>query len=296
MHVLYYADNWETGKAGIAFICVSAGCPDSKDYIADCIAGDKMEECLGTKLGYHTIHVKNMTSEDLDDLLCQIEQSTLPASYRRAIFYFFGHGNATSVRMADGAYIERCHIAKTFHSICPPDSDVTKTIIFESCRLEGGVTCRAVQETSIKPLTVSDCSKAGGPYPVLKNTLIIDATNFDNEAHYRNGCGLFTRHFTELAPTLNVSLYELLLKVRKAVIDETPPDRVHKEQLLDFKDMLIRSVCLLAESQGTGELIKKEFQESNYALVVLSSSYCNRCVCHAISPRYFDRVEVRQQS
>ena len=255
MHVLY-ADNWETGKEGIAFICVSTGHPDSKDYIADCIAGDKMVECLGTKLGYHTIHVKNMTSGDLDNLLGQIERRTLPASYHRAIFYFFGHGNATSVRMADGAYIERSHIAKTFHSICPPDSDVTKTIIFESCRLEGGVTCKAVQEMSIKPLPGGVCSEVGGSYPALKNTLIIDATNFDNEAHYKNGCGLFTRHFTELAPTLNVSLYELLVEVRKAVIEETPPGRVNREQLLDFRDMLISSVCLLAESQGTGELIK----------------------------------------
>ena len=259
MHALFpvLVDDWETGKAGIAFVCVSCGLPSDEDYIKNCTAGDKMVECLGTQLGYHTIPVKNMTSADLDDLLDQIERRTLPASYHRAIFYFFGHGNATSIKMADGVYIERHYIVKKFQSICPPDADITKTIIFESCRLtnaENAVTFDAVQESAT--LSVSECSSDGGPYPVYKHTIVVDATNFNNKAHYRccDGCGLFTQKFTELAPILNVSFYDLLVEVRNAVVKETP-DKEKEKQLLDFKDMLMQSVYLLAESQGAGECI-----------------------------------------
>ena len=238
-------DDWKTGKAGIAVVAVSAGDPDSEDYIAGCIAGNKMVECLGTELGYHTIHEKNMTSVELDKLLYQIEQRTLPASYRRAIFYFFGHGNATSLKMADGQFVERRYIVDKFQKICPTGSGVTKTIILESCRVEKAVTCKAIPETTMTyaSLSVCDCSKPGGHYTVSKDTIVIEATDRGNKAYYHDGCGLFTHHFTALAPILNVSLDVLLVKVRTAVVAETAPDKADKEQFLEYANELHPSSC-----------------------------------------------------
>lgn len=261
-----YIGDWETGKAGIAFICVSTGYPnpDNKDYIANCSAGDKMVECLGTKLGYHIDRVGtnwNMTTEDLDDFLTKIEKTKLPKSYRRAIFYFFGHGNASHVKTANGEY-KRHDIVSRFQSICPPDSDVFKTIIFECCREKIDpypINCKPQQETPLRRALAfyHDGSKHEGPYPMAKNLLVIDATNFNNKAHYfeKSGHGVFTKHFTRLAPTENVSFDDLLVKVRAEAVAETSSELAPEEQLVDFKHLLMGSIYLLAESQGTGKFI-----------------------------------------
>ena len=176
-----------------------------------------MAECLETKLGYHVVRVGinwNMTSKELDDLLASIKESKLPESYRRAIFYFFGHGTASQIKTAD-RYYERRDIVVRFQSICDPELDVYKIIIFECCRRDKPVTCEPVQESAaLQALSIDTCSKAEGTYPMAKNTLVINATNFDHPAHYvaENGCGLFAGDFTELAPTKNISLNDLLVQ------------------------------------------------------------------------------------
>ena len=254
------ADDWDTGKSGIAFLCVCTGDPDSKDYIANCSVMKMMQQCLKTKLGYHTIPVgTNMTRHQLDAILHQIEHCTLPESYRRAVFYFFGHGNAKSVKLADG-YVERQHIINKFQSICSEDSDIFKIIMFDCCRKEKSVTCVAVeetnqqitQETNQKTLSACDCCDAEWQYHASINTLMIDATDINSKAHYREigGCGLFTQYFVELAPTRNVSLGELLVEMRRKVRNEVISH--HKTQLVVFQDKLLGTVNLLEESQGTG--------------------------------------------
>ena len=263
MMFLIHADDWDTGKTGIAFLCVCEGDPGSKDHIANCSAMKMMQECLRTKLGFHTIPVgTNVTQHQLDTILDQIEHRTLPESYRRVVFYFFGHGNAQFLILADGK-VERQHIINKFQSISPKNSDVFKIIMFDCCRMEKSLTCVAVEETNQKTdqdtdqkaLAARDSCNAEWQYLVSRNTLVIDATDVNSEALYlvKNGCGLFTQRFAELATTRNISLGDLLAEIRREVHNEVASQ--HNEQLVVVQDKLLGTVNLLEESQGTGKLI-----------------------------------------
>ena len=60
-------------------MCVSTGDPQSEDFIANCTALEKMEDCLGMKLGYLTISVgTNMATNQLDSLISQLPMLNLP--------------------------------------------------------------------------------------------------------------------------------------------------------------------------------------------------------------------------
>ena len=237
-------------KFGIAFLCVSTGSPGSDEYIANCTALDKMKDCLGKKLGYLTFDVgTNITTSQLDSIISQVETLKLPPSYQRVIFYFFGHGNDESVKLADG-YFPRQHIISKFQLICPPESDVFKIFIFDSCRMVSGTTCEAVQESlEQRALTGGEAWKTRGQYPESTNTLVINATDFDSKAYYltTNGCGLMTQFFTELAPIRNESFRDLLAAMRKEIAEQTTA------QILVYEDKLMGTVNLLAESQGIGK-------------------------------------------
>ena len=240
------------GKFGIAFLCVSTGSPGTDEYIANCTALEKMKECLGEKLGYLTFDVgTNITTSQMDSIISQVETLKLPPSYQRVIFYFFGHGNDESVKLADG-YYPRQHIISKFQLICPSESDVFKIFIFDSCRMVNGTatTCEAVQESNEqRALTGGEAWKTRGQYPESTNTLVINATDLDSKAYYltTNGCGLMTQFFTELAPTRNESFRDLLVAVRKEIAEQTTA------QILVYEDKLMGTVNLLAESQGTGK-------------------------------------------
>ena len=239
------------GRSGIAFLCVSTGSPGEKDFIANCTAMEKMKVCLGEKLGYLPIPVgMNMTTHQLDILIGKIEKLKLPESYCRVIFYFFGHGNDDFVKLADD-FVERQHIISKFQFICPPNSNVFKIFIFDSCRKTKPLTCEAVQESDDKKAALSGESwKVRGQYPESTNTLVINATDCNSKAYYHeaNGCGLMTRFFAELAPTRNESLRDLLAAVRQEIA-------AHMEtQILVYEDKLMGTVNLLAESQGTGKI------------------------------------------
>ena len=216
---------------------------------------ERMKDCLGEKLGYLTIDVgMNITTGQLDSLIDQVKQLKLPESYQRVIVYFFGHGNDNSVKLADG-YVERKHIISKFQLICPPESDVFKIFIFDSCRMVKAITCEAVQESiEQKALTGGEAWKSKGTYPESTNTLVINATDCNSKAYYRvkNGCGLMTQFFTELAPTRNVSFHDLLVAMRQKIIAHTMSKRM---QILVYEDKLMGTVNLLAESQGTGKIL-----------------------------------------
>ena len=266
-------------KFGIAFLCVSTGSPGSDEYIANCTALDKMKECLGTKLGYLTFDVgTNITTSQLDSIISQVETLKLPPSYQRVIFYFFGHGNDESVKLADGCF-PRQHIISKFQLICPPESDVFKIFIFDSCRMVSGTTCEAVQESNEqRALTGGEAWKTRGQYPESTNTLVINATDFDSKAYYlvRNGCGLMTQFFTELAPTRNESFRDLLAAVRKEIAEQTTA------QILVYEDKLMGTVNLLAESQGIGKY--NDTIDTGAISLPLYISICSARVIPTIEP------------
>ena len=217
----------------------------------------KMQVCFEEKLGYLTIPVgMNVTPHQLDLIIAQVEKLELPETYRRSLFYFFGHGNEKSVKFADG-YVERQYIISKFQAICPQDSDkVFKIFIFDSCRTGNYITCHAQQETG--ELSGDKVWKQTGQYPASSNTLVINATQAHCKAFYlvENGCGLMTRFFTELAPTRNESLYDLLVAVRQEIVAyqlKKSSDDPEHTQVLVYEDNLMGVVHLLAESRGTGK-------------------------------------------
>ena len=257
-------------KHGIAILCVNNGSPDSHDYIENSTAMDRMRECFETKLGYLTIRGSNVTTSQLDELLKQIVTLNLPESISRVVFYFFGHGNADSVRLDE--YVERSYIISKLQFISP--AECSKIIIFECCRVSDYVTCEAVQESqddkSPPQFSIADFKEDSIPvavehprrpfsnlhvvntthYPTTANTLVINATEMNGKAYYRvtNGCGLLTQCFTEMATTRNESLQELLVSVRRKIAKE------HScTQIVTYEDKLMGKCNLLAESQGTGK-------------------------------------------
>ena len=233
-------------KSGIAIICVSTGYPDSKDFIANCTAMEKLRICFKEKFGYLTIQLgMNATSHQLNLTLDQVERLELPESYCRVVFYFFGHGNENSVKFAD-RFVKREYIVSKFQAICPnEDSNVYKIFFFDSCRTE----------TRYHEALAGGESE--GQYPASKNTIVINATERNCNAFYlvEKGCGLMTHFFAELAPTRNESLYVLLVAVRKEIYDfeksiGNPQD---KHQMLAYNDNLMGVVNFLAESRGDGK-------------------------------------------
>ena len=241
-------------KAGIAFLCVSTGDPRSGDFIANSTALEKMEDCLGTKLGYLTISVgTNMTTSQFGSLVSQVTMLKLPESYNRVMFYFFGHGNDDSLQFADGA-IERQHIISKFQLISPTNENLFKIFIFDSCRMVNVTMCEAIQESSGCKALAGEAWEAIGQYPESVNTLVINATTCNSKAYYRDidGCGLLTKFFTELAPTRNESLRDLLAVMRQKIAHETQMDTLNTTQILVYEDRVMGIINLLAESQGTG--------------------------------------------
>ena len=258
----------------IAGVCTSTLEPGREDHIAKCTAGEKMTHCLGTELGHDVINSKlNMSSQELDDLIDQMgqKQRNHPIGYNKAILYLFCHGDAHSVKLADG-FVERQCIVKKFQSKFP--SKVIKIIIFDCCRLESSPTMR--------PLSIHDCSNEDSRYPVSNNMIVIEATDYNREAFYTkdNGCGLFTECFTKLAPTRNVSLAELLVEVRYKVYKQAHSEG--QEQCLMYKERLFDTIYLLAESCGKGKFSRTSIIVFLYVLFFHSSCPCNKCIYHHI--------------
>ena len=206
---------------------MSAGVPGNANYIENCTAGTEMAKCFKELLGYD-MHYKgdNMTTADLNSILDMVRQGLKP--YRRVVFYFFGHGDAESIQTADGS-IKFSDIISAFEKV---DANIQKVIMFECCRLGTDV----------------------AEYKTPKNTVVIYATDLNNEAHSKKGIGYFAKHFTHYAPILNVPFSELIVKVRKAVISETGLDILHQEQLVVDTGTLTETLNLLAQSQGTGKV------------------------------------------
>ena len=321
-------------KTGIAFLCVSTTGPCSGDFIANCTALDKMEDCLGTKLGYLTISGgTNMTTSQLDSLISQVAVLKLPKSFCRIIFYFFGHGTDDALYFTDGN-VERWHIISKFQLISPTNLNVFKIFIFDSCRIVHVPTVEAVQESSgmnvfdqisdskafqeasdskavdtdiRHAITVESSSQSQvhvpvgdlwelkRQYPASVNTLVINATGYNSQAYYRDGCGLVTHFFTELAPTQNESLHNLLIIMRQKIAHETQMEMVKNTQILVYEDSLMGIVNLLAESQGTGNNSKSACCITMPLIVCFtffSSSCSNTCVCQPMYSQYQCPLEI----
>ena len=260
-------------KAGIAILCVSG------NFIPNCTALEKMEDCLGMKLGYLTISVgTNITTSQVDSLISQLAMLKLPESYNRVIFYFFGHGNDDALQFADGT-IERQYIISKFQLISPTNANLFKIFMFDSCRMVDVTTCEAIQESSGYKALAGDHEswEAKGQYPESVNTLVINATTCNSKAYYRDrdGCGLLTKYFTELAPTRNESLRDLLAVIRQKIADETQKETLKTTQILVYEDKVMGFINLLAESQGTGTLYINYYYYSFYGVSLFFSSSCS---------------------
>ena len=197
-----------TAKTGLAFLSACSGTPGAEDYVENSTAIENMKYCLETQLGYETVIVgENVTKSHLTSLLRQVETLSLPKNICRVLFYFFGHGNEEVVEVADGS-IKRSDIISSFQSICPSERDVFKIFMFDCCRLRGNT--RSFLVASQDPWI------SRGHYPASTNTLVINAADVNFKAYYTvtNGCGLMTHFFTQLAPTMNDSLRELLVAIR----------------------------------------------------------------------------------
>lgn len=200
-----------------------------------------MKYCLETQLGYVTVVVgESVTTSHLISLLRQVEKLSLPINFNRVFFYFFGHGTEQTIQVADGC-MNRGEIISGFQSICPPERDVFKIIMFDCCR---------VRDTT----TLKYCNPwfSEGEYPDSTNTLVINATEKDFKAYYgvTNGCGLMTHFFTQLAPTMNDSIRELLAAIRVKIRRVAKKNSV--TQVLVYEDKLMGKCNLLGESHGEG--------------------------------------------
>ena len=233
------------GKTGFALLSACTGTPDTVEYIEKCTAIDKMKNCLETQLGYVTVVVgKNVTKSHFISLFNELETLILPTCVSRVIFYHFGHGDDETIIVADG-YFKRSHIMKCFQSI-GSSLNVFKIFIFDSCRLVNNRTVEVVE--GHKPWIPA------GKYPHSMNTLVVCSTASNFKAYYdvKKGCGLMTLCFIKYAPTTNISLRELLVTVRSAVVDSTRHECL--TQMLVYEDKLMGKCNLLAESQGIGKL------------------------------------------
>lgn len=207
---------------------MSAGVPGDENYIENCTAGTEMAKCFKEQLGYDMLYKgDNMTTAELNSILNIVRQGL--KSYRRVVFYYFGHGDAQSIQTADGL-IRRSDIVSAFENV---DANIQKIIIFECCRLG----------TNLQQ------------YRTPPNTIVIDAADFNDEAHYKKGIGYFAKKFASFAPKRSIPLTELIVEVRNAVISETAFDLLDKQQILVDTGTLTETLNLLAQSQGTGRCI-----------------------------------------
>ena len=229
---------------GLAVLCVSTGSPGNPDYIENCSAMERMQDCFETKLGYLTIPMGvNITTSQLLLLMNEVKTLTLPNRFCRIIFYFFGHGDEDSIKCADG-YISRQAIITSFQSVCSSNTDIFKIFLFDCCRM---VNARA------KGISYDESASELQRKLVAKNTLVINAADCNCKAYYdiTKGCGLMTHFFTEFASTRNESLYDLLVMVRASVITHSSSDI---SQMLVYEDKLMGTCRLLAESHGSGKV------------------------------------------
>ena len=247
-------------KVGIAILCVSG------NFVPICTALERMDDCLGMKLGYLPISVgTNMTTSQLDLLISQLTTLKLPESYNRIIAYFFGHGNDDSLQFAD-EFVERQYIISKFQLISPTNENLYKIFIFDSCRMANATTCDAIKESSDYKALAGEPWKSKGQYPESVDTLVINATTYNSKAYYResDGCGLLTKFFTELAPTRNESLRDLLAVIRQKIAHETQLETSKTTQILVYEDKVMGIINLLAESQGTGIYSYSNYHRFHY--------------------------------
>ena len=238
-----------------------------------------MRACLAKKLGYLVVKEEtNASSHQLEQTLAEVEKLTLPKSYR-VFFYFFGHGNDTSICLKDKSYM-RTDIIKRLQSISSTNSKICKIFFFDCCRtISVGSQPIQVVDNDASSTTVfrelfSETNSSEGDFTPGPNTFIIYATDFNSKAYFIshldeneetekevNGCGLATLFLTKLAPIRNESLANLLTEVRSEVykyIKDHPESAKQSGgslccQLLNYKDRLMEKVNFLAESTGAGK-------------------------------------------
>ena len=222
---------------------------------------DRMQRCLETQLGYITVIVgTNVTRSRITSLMKQVKTLVLPDNICQVFFYFFGHGNEKSLDLADGDF-DRSSIISGFQSICPPEKDVFKIFMFDTC---------SVLEEDMPHSTANSTEHwiPGGKYPDSTNTLVINSAEMNCEALYSvaDGCGLLTFYFAQFAPTTNDSIRELLVNIRCKI------NKVLKGvfQLLVYEDKLMGKCNLLAESKGKGILCVLYKLRHNICPILLS--------------------------
>ena len=207
-----------------------------------------------------------MTTAHITSLVEQVETLVLPDNICRVFFYFFGHGNEKLLKLADG-YIDRKIIISGFQSICPPEKDVFKMFMFDTC---------SVPEKDMPHSTANSTANStehwipGGKYPDSTNTLVINAAAKNCEAFYfvTHGCGLLTSYFAQFAPTTNDSIRELLVKTRCKIRDVLK--KKDRFQMLVYEDILMGKCNLLAESKGEGILCVLYKLRHNICPILLS--------------------------
>ena len=236
-----------------------------------------MYDCFSEKLGYLVVKEEtNVSSHQLKQTLAEVEKLIFPKSYCRVFFYFFGHGNYTSIFLKDWFYT-RADIIESVQKIS--SSDILTIFFFDCCRTITGHSPHTQEQdqnassTFVLELGV-DQNGSGKDFTQNPNTCIINATVSNSRAYYiehleenemtkkeGNRCGLATFFFTKLAPMCNESLPNLLMNVRSEVVEyikKVDPDNItgsegsHPKQLVDYNDLLMKKVNFLAESTGTG--------------------------------------------
>ena len=242
-----------TDKQGLCIIC-SCTEPRHGDPIVNCTASERMQSCFQAKLGYSTIEYSGLSTRSMNELLHGLSTLQVPPSCRRDfrfLFYFFGHGTKNQICLSDGNF-ERSRIITELEKI---DHNITKIILFDSCRAKPLVRVAPLQESMARPPP----PKTTGP-----NTLVIHATDFRSKAYYSTsnehpemkGCGLVTHFFTTLAPVRNEPLSSVLAEVRKEVDSfvkkKTSSPASLTPQVLVYDHHLADKINLLVDSTGEG--------------------------------------------
>ena len=233
-----------------------------KGYIHNCTAMDKMNHCFD-RLGYITVVVgENIKTAHITSLVEQVKTLVLPDNICRVFFWYFGHGTEESLDLADGDF-DRSSIISGFQSICPPEKDVFKIFMFDTC---------SILEEDMPHSTANSTEHwiPGGKYPDSTNTLVINSTEMNCEALYSvaDGCGLLTFYFALFAPTTNDSIRELLVKTRCKIRDVLK--KKYRFQMLVYEDILMGTCNLLAESNGEGILCVLYKLRHNICPILLS--------------------------
>ena len=196
-----------------------------------------MRKCFKNNLGYLKIEVgPNMSSDNLKILLQELSELKIPKSCSktfRFLFYFFGHGNAEKICLADGD-VRHEYIITEIQNMCPSRENFFKIILYDSCRSDPyAVNTEAIQQKGdIRDLSGKEQKwehKIGYPNGKCVNTLVIHATDYYCKAYYvdgksklhvddeMRGCGVVTYFFTQLVSSMNEPLTVVLAEVRKRV-------------------------------------------------------------------------------